>query len=202
MRRTTRDHAGIHRRGSRAAATDAGSEHVKRVRINRFGLWLFFISDGLLFGILAMARFAIAGTHLDEHLSQVLGLGITGILLLSSLTAYRAEVAFAHGNVRRGKRMLLATILLGLIFLIGVAVEWSIAECSASEPFGTAFFSMTGMHATHVVTGIMLLGLACMQASRGRYDGGKAWGPQGAVMYWHFVDVVWVFFYPILYLLQ
>ena len=185
-----------------APAEHGPEEAVKRLRINRFGLWLFFLSDGLLFGVLAMARFAIADTHVDEHLSQELGLVITSILLLSSLTAYRAEVAFVNGNVRRGKQMLLATILLGLIFFGGVVVEWSIAEFSASEPFGTAFFSMTGMHATHVVSGIILLGLAYMQASRGRFDGGGKWGPQGIVMYWHFVDVVWVFFYPILYLLQ
>ncbi len=183
-------------------AAQSRAERVRRVRINRFGLWLFFISDGLLFGVLAAARFAIADTDRDEHLSQVLGLGITSILLLSSLTAYRAETAIRHGNIRHGRLMLLITILLGLIFVGGVIVEWSIAEFSASEPYGTAFFSMTGMHATHVVTGLLFLTIGWFLAGRGRFDDGNSWGAQGVVMYWHFVDVVWVFFYPILDLLK
>jgi cytochrome c oxidase subunit 3 len=178
------------------------AERTRRVRINRFGLWLFFISDGLLFGIMAAARFAIADTHVDEEISQVLGLGITGILLASSLTAYLADAAISNGNIRRGQMMFLVTIVLGAIFLGGVVVEWSIAEFSASEPYGTAFFSMTGMHATHVATGLLFLMLAWVLAHRGRFNDGNTFGAQGVVMYWHFVDVVWVFFYPILYLLQ
>ena len=178
------------------------AERTRRVRINRFGLWLFFISDGLLFGIMAAARFAIADTYVDEGLSQVLGLGLTSILLVSSLTAFFAEIAITSGNIRRGQLLFLITIVLGAIFLGGVVVEWSIAEFSASEPYGTAFFSMTGVHATHVATGILFLMLAWVLAHRGRFDDGNTFGAQGIVMYWHFVDVVWVFFYPILYLLQ
>ncbi len=185
-----------------AQGHDDPASKLKHLRINRFGLWLFFISDGLLFGIMATVRFAIADTHVDEHIDQNLGLLITGILLLSSLTAYRAEVAFTHGNVRRGQLMFIATIFLGLIFFIGVIVEWSIAEFSVDEPYGTAFFSMTGMHATHVFTGILFLMMGLLVSTRGKFDGGGKWAPQAIVMYWHFVDVVWVFFYPILYLLQ
>ncbi len=178
------------------------AERSRRVRINRFGLWLFFISDGLLFGIMAAARFAIADTDVDEHLSQVLGLGLTSILLASSLTAFLADAAISNGNIRRGRLLLLATVVLGSIFLGGVVVEWSIAEFSVSEPYGTAFFSMTGMHATHVASGLLFLMLAWVLAGRGRFNDGHTFGAQGVVMYWHFVDVVWVFFYPILYLLQ
>lgn len=174
----------------------------RALRINRFGLWLFFISDGLLFGMMAMARFAIADTRVDEHLSQSLGLLITSILLASSFTAYRADVAFQHGNVKLGRRLFLVTIFLGLIFFGGVVVEWSIAEFSVREPFGTAFFAMTGMHATHVATGLLFLMMGWITAGRGRFNGGGKFAPQAIVMYWHFVDVVWVFFYPILYLLQ
>jgi cytochrome c oxidase subunit 3 len=173
-----------------------------RVRINRLGLWLFFASDGLVFGLLASARFYMAGTHTPEHLSQPLGLAITSLLLLSSLTAYRAETAIAHGNIAHGRLMLLATIVMGLVFLAGVAGEWSIAEFSKSEGYGTAFFSMTGMHATHVASGVLLLLLAYFAAGRGAYSRGATWGAAATVMYWHFVDVVWVFFYPILYLLK
>lgn len=175
----------------------------ERVRINRLGLWLFLISDGALFALFAAARFYIAGTERDPHLNQVLGLVLTSILLLSSVSAYRAETAFAHGSTRHGRLMLLATLVMGLVFVGGVAVEWSIAEFSVSEPFGTAFFSMTGMHAFHVTTGLLFIAIIWVRSANGRFSGGaQAWPVMATVIYWHFVDVVWVFFYPTLYLLK
>ena len=137
------------------------------------------------------------------HLNQMLGLAITSLLLLSSFTAYRAETAFAHGNTAHGRAMLLATIVMGLLFFGGVAYEWSIAEFSPGEAYGTAFFSMTGMHAFHVVTGILFMLLIWARSGSGRFSGAtQSWPVAAAVIYWHFVDVVWVFFYPTLYLLQ
>ncbi len=185
-----------------AAIAPHAAEAIKRVRINRLGLWLFFLSDGLLFALLATARFYMTGTDTPAELSQPLGLAITSLLLASSLTAYRAETAIAHGNVAHGRAMLLATIAMGVIFVAGVATEWTIAEFTPSEGYGTAFFSMTGMHATHVVSGIVLLVLAYAAAGRGSYRDGNTWGASAIIMYWHFVDVVWVFFYPTLYLLK
>ena len=153
--------------------------------------------------LFAASRFYIAGTAISPHLNQLLGLGITSLLLLSSFTAYRAETAFTHGNTSHGRMMLLATVLMGLMFFGGVVYEWSIAEFSPSEAYGTAFFSMTGMHAFHVVTGVFFLLLMWARSGDGKFTGGtNAWPIAAAVIYWHFVDVVWVFFYPTLYLLK
>ena len=116
--------------------------------------------------------------------------------------AYRGETAIKNGNIVHGKTMFLATIVLGAIFLVGVVIEWSIAEFSVSEGYGTSFFSMTGLHASHVATGLIFLALAYKHASKGTYAAGNTWGATGVVMYWHFVDVVWVFFYPALYLVS
>lgn len=193
-----------------AAATTHGPVHGdplahawERVRINRLGLWLFLFSDSALFAIFAAARFYLSGTARDPHLNQVLGLAITSILLLSSASAYRAETAFVHGNTAHGRRMLLATIALGLVFVGGVGFEWATAEFAVSNLYGTAFFSMTGMHAFHVVTGILFLIVIWARSGDGHYSGGpKVWPVTGTIMYWHFVDVVWVFFYPTLYLIQ
>ena len=173
-----------------------------RIRINRFGLWLFFISDALLFGIFGMARFYVAGTHTPESVSQLLGVTITSILLLSSFAAYRAETAILHGNIRHGRQMLLVTAVLGMVFLGGVIVEWSIAKEGPQDAYGTALYSMTGMHATHVASGIIFLLFGFVLAGRGRYNNGNTWGSTAIVMYWHFVDIVWVFFYPLLYLIK
>lgn len=186
--------------GHSGAQTEEERRH--RVRINRLGLWLFFFSDGLLFALFAAARFYIAGTS-RGHVDQALGLAITSLLLLSSLSAYRAETAFEHGNLARGRTMLLATIVMGLLFLSGVGFEWSVAEFSRKEAYGTAFFSMTGMHAFHVATGILFLAIVWVRSRGGRFLGGAAaWPVSAVVMYWHFVDVVWVFFYPALYLVK
>ncbi|MBX7111896.1 MAG: cytochrome c oxidase subunit 3 [Dehalococcoidia bacterium] len=179
-------------------------DEVKHVRMNRLGLWLFFASDGLVFALLLSARFYMNGTDTAPDVKQWLGLIITSVLLISSYTAYRGETALHHGNVAHGRLMLMLTILLGVGFFAGVVMEWSIAEFTVSEGYGTSFFSMTGMHAAHVASGVLLLFLAWRKAGKGYYDGGglKAYGVSGVVMYWHFVDVVWVFFYPALYLIK
>lgn len=184
---------------------DVAAHAAERVRINRLGLWLFFASDGLLFAIFAAARFYNTGTMQPDHLNQVFGLGITSVLLLSSLTAYRAETAFVHGNTAQGRTMLLLTMLLGAVFFTGVVgIEWGRAEVGPSDAYGTALFSMTGMHALHVLTGVLFLFIIWARSSRGRWSGDPvtAWPVSATVMYWHFVDVVWVFFYPTLYLVK
>lgn len=175
-------------------------EEAQRPAMNQVGLWLFFLSESFLFAALATARFFISGTDRPEELNQALGLGITAVLLVSSLTAFRAEAAIAEGDRAGFQRFLLATILLGLVFVGGVVVEWSTAEFDISEPYGTAFFSMTGLHATHVISGIVMLAMVYWLSTRGHFSSEQHWGAEATIKYWHFVDVVWVFFYPILYL--
>lgn len=185
------------------AAHQSDHEVEHHVRMNRLGLWLFFFSDALVFAMLLSARFYMAGTSTPSEVSQILGLAITSVLLLSSVTAYRGETALAHGNVAHGRLMLMLTMLLGLGFGVGVGIEWMIAHWSVESAYGTAFFSMTGMHAMHVFSGIVILFFAWLKAGKGYYNKGgiHAYGVSAAVMYWHFVDIVWVFFYPALYLL-
>ncbi|WP_376791805.1 heme-copper oxidase subunit III [Thermoflexus sp.] len=174
-------------------------------RIPRFGLWLFLLSESMIFAALLSARFALQGTYRPAELNQSLGLAITLILLTSSFTANRAEVAIAHGKTSMFLRNLLATILLGVLFLVGVVVlEWPEAMHFAppSSGYGTVFFTMTGMHAAHVLSGVLILSLIYRLGRRGAFGPGRLWGVEGAVKYWHFVDIVWVFFYPALYLVR
>ena len=171
-----------------------------RVAINTVGLWFFFLSETFLFAALLAARFYLSGTDRPEELDQKLGLAITSILLLSSATAFTAEVAISKGYRGWCALFLLLTIILGAVFFGGVVVEWSTAEFSQGEPYGTAFFSMTGLHASHVASGVVILGLVLLQLMRGRFSPEQHWGVEATIKYWHFVDVVWVFFYPALYL--
>jgi cytochrome c oxidase subunit 3 len=173
-----------------------------RLHLNSVGLWLFFLSECFLFGALLASRFYLAGTDKPEHLDQELGLAITSILLLSSLTAFTAEMAMAKGRRGWAALMVIATILLGLVFFGGVVLEWSEAEFHQSETYGTAFFTMTGLHASHVISGVGILFLMLIMVMRGRFSPESYWGFEAGIKYWHFVDVVWVFYYPSLYLIN
>lgn len=175
-----------------------------RLYIKRLGLWLFILSESTIFAALLFARFYLLGIERAGEMNQVIGLVITSLLLGSSLTAYRAESHIAHGERKAFLTNVLATLLLGVVFLVGVGIEWSEAfvHFPPDTLFGTVFFTMTGMHAFHVLTGLIMLGLLYLRGSQGAFSADNHWGAEAVVKYWHFVDVVWVFFYPALYLLS
>ncbi len=177
--------------------------HPSRLYINRLGLWLFILSGCFLFAALLSSRYFILGLDRPGELNQLLGLGITTVLLLSSLTAYRAEMSAAYGDQRGFKVNTLGTLGLGLVFVVGVTVEWLEAfhYFSPSSSFGTLFFTMTGVHAFHVITGLALLLLVLIRGHRQpHFNGQNYWPVEASVKYWHFVDLAWVFIYPTLYL--
>jgi len=182
-----------------AAATTSAHPAHNPLAMKRAGLWLFFFSESVLFGLLISTRFFLEGIQ-KEHLNQLLGLGITIVLVTSSTTAYMAETAMERGRRRSAIWFIVATIGLGLLFALGVGFEWATAEFSRHEAFGTVFFTMTGVHASHVMSGVGLLVLLLVQLLRGRFSKSDHWPVSGVIMYWHFVDIVWVFFYPTLYL--
>jgi cytochrome c oxidase subunit 3 len=178
--------------------------HAKRLLINRVGLWLFLLSESFLFSALISSRYFLQGLQRPETLNQPLGLALTVVLIGSSLSAYRAETAIAHGDRGRFQRNILLTIALGALFIAGVAVEWREAflHFPPASGFGTVFFTMTGIHAFHVLTGLLALGVVYLLGKGGRFAPGSYWGVEGSVKYWHFVDVAWVFIYPTLYLVN
>ena len=119
----------------------------RRQALNRIGLWLFILSETFLFSALLSSRFFLQGLHRSEDLDQVLGLGITFVLIWSSFTAYRAETYAFHGKQKEFSRNLIFTILLGVLFLAGVGYEWSEAfkHFPPGTGYGTLFFTMTGI---------------------------------------------------------
>lgn len=169
---------------------------------NRLGLWLFILSDSFVFAGLLVARFYLLGGQRPE-LNQLLGLTVTAVLLLSSFFMNRAETAMAYGDTREFLRGTLITMVLGVLFLIGVVgVEWQIAPFQPSDSaMASIFYTMTGFHAFHVLTGVIFLSIVYRNGRRGRYSAERHWAVEAAAVYWHFVDVVWVFFYPALYLM-
>lgn len=172
---------------------------------NRLGLWLFLLSDAFLFGGLLVSRFNLLGMT-RPHLNQLLGLAVTMVLLVSSFFMNRAETSIAHGDKKGFLNGTLITIILGLLFVIGVVgLEWQLAKIedviASKDVAGAIFYMMTGMHAFHVLTGVLLLFTVWNKGRKGLYSAEKHWGVEAATVYWHFVDVVWIFFYPALYLM-
>ena len=171
---------------------------------NRLGLWLFLISDSFVFGGLMITRINLLGLTRPE-LNQLLGVAVTSMLLISSFFMNRGETLMHNGD-RKGFLLNAGiTFVLGLGFLLGVVlVEWPLAIYEgltpSSGPAGAVFFMMTGMHAFHVLTGLILLAIIIANGKRGLYDE-KNYPVEAAAVYWHFVDVVWIFFYPALYLI-
>jgi cytochrome c oxidase subunit 3 len=172
--------------------------------MNRLGLWLFLVSDASFFLALISSRFFVAKLETPDEVSQVLGLGLTILLLVSSLTAYRAEVAAEHGDQSNFKLYMILTMLMGVVFLLGVGWEWheAYAHFPPSTGYGTILFTLTGVHATHVATGVLLLGFIYFKGRNGAYGPDNYYPVEASVKWWHFVDVAWVFIYPTLYLVQ
>lgn len=181
--------------------------YAERLRNNRMGLWLFCFSEIFLFGGLFMARFFLwrdpaSGAIVRPDLDQILGLITTSVLLLSSLSMAISESAISHGDRKTFLRTLFLTGVLGIVFLVGVVgLEWRGELSPGDGAFGAIFFGMTGLHAFHVLTGVILIFIVWWNGRRGRYSAERHWGVEATAIYWHYVDVVWVFFYPALYLI-
>jgi cytochrome c oxidase subunit 3 len=172
---------------------------------SRLGLWLFLLSDSFVFGGLLISRFYLLSLT-RPPLNQTLGLIVTSVLLLSSFFMNRAEASMEHGDRKGFIIGIIVTLALGAAFVAGVlGVEWPAAIAEGVTPSvsaaGAIFFMMTGMHALHVVTGLIFLTIVLRNGSRGLYSPEKHWAVEASAVYWHFVDVVWIFFYPALYLI-
>jgi cytochrome c oxidase subunit III len=184
-------------------AEDEGSYEYK-TGTNRLGLWLFLVSDSFVFAGLMATRMNLLGLT-RPPLNQLLGLFITIILLVSSFFMNRGETMMNNGDRKGYLRNVLITFILGVVFLLGVVlVEWPTAIreglTPSSGPYGAVFFMMTGMHALHVITGLIFLMIVYRNARKGLYDQ-KNYPIEAAAVYWHFVDLVWIFYYPALYLI-
>jgi cytochrome c oxidase subunit 3 len=194
----------VYRLNDDDAHADHHSFHFKE-GTNRLGLWLFLLSDSFVFGGLMVTRINLLALSRPE-LNQLLGLAVTVVLLVSSFFMNRGETAMLHGDRKAFLTNTGITFGLGLAFLLGVVlVEWRLAIHEGMTPDsgapGAVFFMMTGMHAFHVLTGLIFLLVILRNGMRGLYSQEKHWAVEAAAVYWHFVDVVWIFFYPALYLI-
>jgi cytochrome c oxidase subunit 3 len=174
-------------------------------------MWWFIVTDGLLFvGFLASYGYARVLAFHWPHQSDVFSLkyiaAMTFVLITSSATMASA-VQYAKDDKRRDVlKYVLLTAIGGLAFLGMQAYEWThlIREGASlttnpwgDASFGSYFFLLTGFHGTHVLTGVIVLLTTAVRVARGAT---RAEGVEMAGLYWHFVDLVWVFIFTLFYL--
>ena len=191
------------------------------------GMWVFLATEVLFFGVMFTSfyvyrwRWTDAFAHGARDLSEVLGTINTAVLLASSYFMAMAVHAASEGDRRKLIRCLLITMVLGLGFLGIKSVEYYIdyrdhliptinfatvfgdeVRPPQEEMFMTFYFVMTLFHALHMVIGLSVMAVLVIFASRGAYTREYHNPVEIAGLYWHFVDIVWVFLFPTLYLLK
>jgi cytochrome c oxidase subunit 3 len=196
----------------------------KQAHANRLGMWLFLANEILLFGALfvgyAMYRhlFFPGFEAASHHLSKTLGTVDTFVLITSSFTMAMANHYTHHDRKNAATAMLIITILFGLGFLAIHSYEyWHDVHEGALPgryfhvegvhiPGASMFFSlyyiMTGLHSLHVLAGAIVLAILARKTWKGAYDSKYDAPLEMGGLYWHLVDLIWIFLYPLLYLIS
>jgi cytochrome c oxidase subunit III len=185
------------------------------IQSKKLVMWLFIIADAATFGAILFGYGYLRAGSPDwsrpfEFTPTILnGMVMTAILLTSSLTMLFAVTAAQEGRREGAVRWLGVTTLLGLAFAALHLREWfkMFAEgwSPATNPlggsalFGATFFSITGLHLLHVTAGVIALTVIALGFRRGRFDPAHV---ETTGLYWHFVDVVWMFVFPLVYLMN
>ncbi len=177
------------------------------------GMILFITSEVMFFAGLFAAYFNVRATatsgwpppgnpHFDiKHDIPLVGI-LTLVLILSSITCQLGIRAIQRGDRRGLSRALAVTLLLGITFLAGQAYDYSQVGFGISDgTFGTTFYTLTGFHGAHVTAGVIMLAVMLFRSGTGQFSARHHDAVEAVSLYWHFVDVVWICLFSILYLL-
>jgi cytochrome c oxidase subunit 3/cytochrome o ubiquinol oxidase subunit 3 len=177
---------------------------------NKTAMWLFLGSDCLLFGGLISTYMLYRGRHSGSiGPDQIYDIPFTSVssfvLLMSSLTMVLAVSAVTRGDDRNTKLWLTATALLGATFVGGQVYEFTVFYREGlgytTSLFASSFYTLTGFHGAHVTVGIIMLMALVGMISRNRIPGDKAESVELIGLYWHFVDIVWIVIFTLVYLI-
>lgn len=190
---------------------------------SKVGMWLFIFTELLLFGVLfvvyAVYRYKNPDAfHLAaEELNTAIGTINTVILLVSSMTIAMSTTALRKGHKKVAIALVLTTLLIGLIFLVNKYFEWGVKfshgiwpgseqmlnEMSQGEIlFFGLYFVMTGLHALHIIIGIVIMLFAIRGLARGTVTIDRPSLLDNSGLYWHLVDLIWIFLFPLFYLIH
>ncbi len=194
----------------------------------KLGMWVFLLSEVMFFTALIGSYIILRFAHPEQFArpGQVLNVALTAantfILICSSVTMVKAFAEIEQGNQAGLKKYLLATALIGMLFLGIQGVEYYKLAHEGFVPvaslyhavgrhggetvlggplYGATFYTMTGFHGTHVTIGVLCLWFTLIKAWRGGYTKNSYGGVEIMGLYWHFVDLVWIILFTIVYLI-
>ena len=201
-----------------------GGVHPYRVGHRKLGMWLFIVSDSLTFSALLMGYSYLRASNVwptpfPFYPSIVFSSVMTFCLLSSSLTMVFGVSASSRGDKAGARKWILATVFFGVAFIVLHLIEWNHLIGEGLRPFslpehwvstftttdgrlpsplfGATFFTITGLHMFHVATGIIYLLLVAARVKKVNHEDIEISG-----LYWHFVDLVWMFVFPLIYILS
>ena len=213
-----------------AAAVDRAPMPGMKVYNLKLGMWVFLLSEVMFFTGLIGSYVILRFAH-PEHFVEpgaVLNVPLTAfntfVLICSSVTMVKAFAAIQHGDQQGLKRWLIATIILGAFFVGVQVVEYTLLTGEGFVPmadlyhavgrgnphdgpaiggplYGATFYTMTGFHGTHVSIGVLCMIFTLWRASKGAYTAASHGGVEIMGLYWHFVDLVWIILFTIVYLI-
>jgi cytochrome c oxidase subunit 3 len=188
----------------------------------RIGMWLFLISEILLFGgvffLYAVYRYKLSADFktASGELNLAIGTGNTLILITSSFFITIAVAALPKGNRTLSIVALIVTMLLGLVFLFNKYFEWTaefhrgfypdsaklLTRSTGEVLFFGLYFTITGLHGLHLFIGICVVAVMLILITRGRLTEDHFVPLENAGLYWHLVDIIWMFIFPLFYLIS
>jgi len=176
----------------------------------KLGVWTLLGSEVMFFASLIVTYIVMRGRSVSGPLPhEILDVPLTGlntfVLICSSLTMVTAVAAIQRGDQRGLRRWLIATALLGLAFLGGQATEFTMlirhGLSLSSNVFGATFFTLTGFHGAHVFAGVIWISFVLARAFSGAVTKENAVVVDMLGLYWHFVDLVWIIIFTVVYLI-
>jgi len=177
---------------------------------NKLAMWLFLSTECLLFGAL-ISTYLLYKTRGNGRVlpTDIFDIPFTSVssfvLLMSSLTMVLALSAVSRGDMDRGKAWLLVTAMLGGVFIGGQVYEFTSFYREGLgytiNPAASAFYTLTGFHGVHVSLGILMLMSLYVAAQQGKLTQKNAETVEIVGLYWHFVDIVWIFIFTVIYLI-
>jgi len=197
-----------------AAITDVGpgehADHHDVKPLRKTAMWVFLGSECVFFGAMIATFLLYRNTTNGAPGTEIFNVAFTSassfVLLMSSLTMVLAHSAFENEDMRQARVWLTATALLGSTFLAGQIFEFTefIREglTLPASPFGSSFYMLTGFHGMHVAVGVLLLATMAILSLSGRLYDDRGLNVELVGLYWHFVDIVWIVIFTVVYLLQ
>jgi cytochrome c oxidase subunit III len=203
---------------------EANQERGTGVSNDKLGMWIFLASEVVFFAVLIAAVITLSlgqgrndWVHIQhDFVKHSLPLATTNtfILILSSVFIVSALDAIQKGNQRMMMFWLSLTLIGGLVFLFNQSLEWTALSNELQtavgapglagaqlSPFGASFYTVTGFHGAHVAIGVLLLLYVMMRGLRGDFTPRKYNALEMFGLYWHFVDLVWIILFTVLYLI-